>query len=111
MFKSLAGELGFEPSLADPESAVLPLDDSPVPNIIHRNAVSGKLIGKLRSSMASITRLVSQYANSLYCLVCTDPLQWLYCRPPFMPYLSGNARSNDGEGSGLGTCCARRRHK
>jgi hypothetical protein len=27
--KHLAGEEGFEPSLADPESAVLPLDDSP----------------------------------------------------------------------------------
>lgn len=27
----LAGELGFEPRLADPESAVLPLDDSPAP--------------------------------------------------------------------------------
>ena len=26
----LAGEEGFEPSLTDPESAVLPLDDSPV---------------------------------------------------------------------------------
>jgi hypothetical protein len=25
----LAGEEGFEPSLAEPESAVLPLDDSP----------------------------------------------------------------------------------
>jgi hypothetical protein len=25
----LAGEEGFEPSLTDPESAVLPLDDSP----------------------------------------------------------------------------------
>lgn len=25
----LAGEPGFEPGLADPESAVLPLDDSP----------------------------------------------------------------------------------
>ncbi len=65
MFKSLAGELGFEPSLADPESAVLPLDDSPVPNIIHRNAVSGKLIGKLRSSIACITRLASQYAKQV----------------------------------------------
>ncbi len=27
--KRLAGEEGFEPSLTDPESAVLPLDDSP----------------------------------------------------------------------------------
>ena len=27
----MAGEAGFEPTLADPESAVLPLDDSPVP--------------------------------------------------------------------------------
>ena len=27
----LAGEPGFEPGLADPESAVLPLDDSPAP--------------------------------------------------------------------------------
>ena len=27
-----AGEQGFEPRLADPESAVLPLDDSPIPN-------------------------------------------------------------------------------
>ena len=26
---NLAGEEGFEPSLTDPESAVLPLDDSP----------------------------------------------------------------------------------
>jgi hypothetical protein len=25
----MAGEEGFEPSLTDPESAVLPLDDSP----------------------------------------------------------------------------------
>ena len=27
--KKVAGEEGFEPSLTDPESAVLPLDDSP----------------------------------------------------------------------------------
>ncbi len=30
----LAGEEGFEPSLTDPESAVLPLDDSPAQQII-----------------------------------------------------------------------------
>lgn|GEM_PF-5659653 len=29
----MAGELGFEPSLADPESAVLPLDYSPARKI------------------------------------------------------------------------------
>ena len=29
--QNLAGEEGFEPSLHDPESCVLPLDDSPVP--------------------------------------------------------------------------------
>ncbi len=29
LLPSLAGEEGFEPSFTDPESAVLPLDDSP----------------------------------------------------------------------------------
>lgn len=65
MFKSLAGELGFEPSLADPESAVLPLDDSPVPNIIQKNAICGKPMSKLRSSIACITRLASQCAKQV----------------------------------------------
>ncbi len=32
----MAGEEGFEPSLTDPESAVLPLDDSPAHQIIAR---------------------------------------------------------------------------
>jgi hypothetical protein len=31
---ALAGEEGFEPSLPDPESGVLPLDDSPVHGIL-----------------------------------------------------------------------------
>ena len=31
LVKSLAGELGFEPRQAESESAVLPLDDSPMP--------------------------------------------------------------------------------
>ena len=65
MFKSLAGELGFEPSLADPESAVLPLDDSPAPRIIHRNAVSGKPMSRLWMNGAYITRLAGQYAKQL----------------------------------------------
>ena len=30
--EKLAGEVGFEPTLHDPESCVLPLDDSPVPS-------------------------------------------------------------------------------
>jgi hypothetical protein len=32
----LAGELGFEPRLAESESAVLPLDDSPTKSLIFR---------------------------------------------------------------------------
>lgn len=32
--KAVAGEEGFEPSLPDPESGVLPLDDSPVHGIL-----------------------------------------------------------------------------
>ena len=59
----MAGELGFEPSLADPESAVLPLDDSPAPRIIHRNVVSGKPVRKFGSSVDWMTRRASQYAK------------------------------------------------
>ena len=47
----MAGELGFEPSLADPESAVLPLDDSPAANcefIIHCNLPQDSRSGERR---------------------------------------------------------------
>ena len=42
---TLAGEPGFEPGLHDPESCVLPLDDSPaLPDIITQDYVMGNVI-------------------------------------------------------------------
>ncbi len=50
----LAGELGFEPRLADPESAVLPLDYSPTPQaIIAKPLPIGKHLGNEVYSPAS----------------------------------------------------------
>jgi hypothetical protein len=51
---SYTGEQGFEPQQADPESAVLPLDDSPLEKIIV--AFSDRM-GKLMNS--SILKLVT----------------------------------------------------
>ena len=36
----MAGEEGFEPSLTDPESAVLPLDDSPALRKLYHEAAA-----------------------------------------------------------------------
>ena len=38
--KHLAGEEGFEPSQTDPESVVLPLDDSPAPLLFYREVLA-----------------------------------------------------------------------
>ncbi len=47
MGKSLAGRGGFEPPLADPESAVLPLDDLPktvMQNIFYHSRLEMSMI-------------------------------------------------------------------
>ncbi len=50
----LAGERGFEPLKADPESAVLPLDDSPISHnskdertINFKNSINYELLSKV----------------------------------------------------------------
>ena len=46
--KKLAGEEGFEPSLRDPESRVLPLDDSPATDVIESDGACAPLQSKSR---------------------------------------------------------------
>ena len=44
----MAGEVGFEPTPADPESAVLPLDDSPAYLKLYHVVISATIRDNLR---------------------------------------------------------------
>ena len=61
MPKSMAGGLGFEPRLAESESAVLPLDDPPkienhLPEIVYRSAPAALEIGAAVHSHFAVAR-------------------------------------------------------
>ena len=59
LYKMAAG-LGFEPSLADPESAVLPLDDPATFAIIHYHTMKSQLqpLSKVFEGKTHLERLL-----------------------------------------------------
>ncbi len=64
--EKLAGEEGFEPSLRDPESRVLPLDDSPKTDVIKSKSspLPGLLSDILPSILPQKTRKIGQLIQS-----------------------------------------------
>ncbi len=62
--KNLAGEEGFEPSFTDPESAVLPLDDSPATHeqiiLQSRAKLSSSLLLQLRQCKVKMSWVLTK---------------------------------------------------
>ncbi len=88
--RRLAGEPGFEPGLVDPESTVLPLDDSPSLHDFHYDRPGGGWQVTNFGSLAQSLRSVWVKGPCAHYKGCIPPQVVVECRQGTWIHLSQN---------------------